>query len=81
MRLAPLNQKQDPLAYAREHGYAILEITRNATEFTDVAPLINECIKIAQDKGCHEFYIKQVHWHFHIMEDTHTWYVTLYGFI
>lgn len=70
------------IAYAQEHNYDAIEfINREEVTYPNILKIINRLIEAARKKGCAEVCLTEIHDHYHIMEDSHTWNVSLVGFI
>lgn len=67
--------------YANKHNFNMHEIISEVEEVSNVAKLVNECIAMAQKKRCSEFCVHEIRYRYNIMEDTHTWKISIFGFM
>ena len=68
-------------SYAQQRDFRIIEFKADVDEFPNITRVVNQCITLAQAQKCKEFCIHDIHYKYNIMPDTHTWYVTIIGFI
>lgn len=86
MKLANIKYPLKPYAallYAQENNFKILEITAKEEESptSTIITTIQICIESAIEKGCVEFCFRDIRPRYNINEDTHSWIVTIFGFI
>lgn len=68
--------------YARLNKYSIVEIfTEEESTIPNVLRMINLVLRDAYNKGCTEFCFKEIRNKYNIMDDSHHWSVSIFGFI
>lgn len=85
MKLADIADPLVPMAvatYANDHNYKVIDF-RNQEDTTtpNLISMLNKCILAAKEKGCVEFCLKEIRSRYGFMEDTHTWHISVIGFI
>ena len=68
-------------AYANEHNYIVVEFThKEEVTYPNILRIIQTLINKARAMGCLEIALSEIHNHYNIMQDTHLWKITIYGF-
>lgn len=83
MKLAPIsNPRVEHLIveYSQENNFAVLEIA-GEEEFPCLTLKFQECLKLAEQKGCTEICFKEIQQKYNIMLDRVKWKIVIYGFI
>lgn len=83
MKLADLTYPANLAAiqdYKIHHGYAAIEV-QASTSVPNVLEVIQLCLKELQSKNCKEFYLNEIRYRYEILEDAHTWHISVLGFI